>query len=68
MPVPRHVWMSFTMQGDDGGPLVWKGPAGDVAVGVTTMFTGCGFNGPSVYADVAAASNWIRNAIQVHVD
>ena len=66
--MPRHVWMSFTMQGDDGGPLVWKGPTGDVAVGVTTMLTACGSSMSSVYADVAAASNWIRNAIQARIN
>ena len=52
------------LQGDNGSPLVWKGPGGDVAVGVAT-WTGCSFEYPSVFADVAAASDWIRNAIQV---
>ena len=53
------------LQGDDGTPLIWKGPSGDVAVGVTTQAVGCALGYPTVYADVAAASNWIRNAIQV---
>ncbi|PRW60162.1 hypothetical protein C2E21_1735 [Chlorella sorokiniana] len=56
--------------GDNGFPLIWKGPTGDVAVGVTTR-SGAGCGGwPNVYADVAVASNWIRNTIQwmVHED
>lgn len=44
---------------------MWKGPGGDVAVGVTTTYVGCAQGYPTVYADVAAASTWIRNAIQV---
>jgi hypothetical protein len=56
--------------GDNGFPLIWKGPTGDVAVGVTTR-SGAGCGGlPNVYADMAVASNWIRNTIQwmVHED
>ncbi len=53
------------LQGDSGSPLISKGPSGDVAVGITTWGNGCAGDTPGVYADLAAASNWIRNAIQV---
>lgn len=53
------------LQGDSGSPLISKGPSGDVAVGVTTRAVGCLQGSPTVYADAAAASNWISNAIQV---
>ncbi|KAI7846124.1 hypothetical protein COHA_000385 [Chlorella ohadii] len=53
-----------TCAGDSGSPLIWKGPSGDVAVGITTWGNGCAGDTPGVYADLAAASNWIRNAIQ----
>ncbi len=35
-----------------------------MAIGVTSV-VGCGAGYPTVYADVVAASTWIRNAIQV---
>ncbi|KAI7846123.1 hypothetical protein COHA_000384 [Chlorella ohadii] len=66
--IPKAAWDSQfcagEAQGEDGSPLIWKGPSGDVAIGVTTLSFACGSDYPAVYADVAAASNWIRNAIQ----
>ena len=60
--------MPLELQGDSGGPVIWRspaGPAGDLAVGVVSWGKGCASDTPGVYADVAAASQWIKNTIQV---
>lgn len=64
-PAARGLVPIPTVQGDSGSPLIWKGPGGDVAVGITSWGAGCASETPGVYADVAAASNWIRDTIQV---
>ncbi|KAI7836337.1 hypothetical protein COHA_009796 [Chlorella ohadii] len=59
--------MPLELQGDSGGPVIWRspaGPAGDLAVGVVSWGKGCASDTPGVYADVAAASQWIKNTIQ----
>lgn len=66
--VPHPCCHLANLQGDSGGPLLLKspaGPAGDLAVGAVSWGIGCAEQTPGVYADVASASQWIKNTIQV---
>lgn len=49
-----------TCQGDSGGPLVVSVRGANTLAGVTSFGSGCAWNTPGVYANVANYTQWIK--------